>query len=232
MVAAVFVRELEDGQAVDQVLLVREAEVRSTRNGSDFLRLVLADSSGSVPAVLWDCPGDTARVAAVGVALRVAGDYGVHPRYGPQLRLRSLRAARPDEYLLEDLLDGPARDPDQMEGDLRALVATVQDGHLRGQIALGYYRVRREIEAIGDFPAPLAEAILHIILSHHGTLEHGSPVMPCTREATLVHMVDNLGGKLGSFDRLEKELVDGQRWSGFDKALSAPAYFAAARQAA
>ena len=39
--------------------------------------------------------------------------------------------------------------------------------------------------------------VLHIILSHHGSLEHGSPVVPCTREATLVHMIDNLGGRLG-----------------------------------
>ena len=71
-----------------------------------------------------------------------------------------------------------------------------------------------------------AAAVLHIILSHHGTLEHGSPVVPCTREATLVHMIDNLGGKLGSFDRLEKELADGQQWSAFDRALGSGAYFA------
>ncbi|HEY7632951.1 MAG TPA: HD domain-containing protein, partial [Thermoleophilaceae bacterium] len=76
-------------------------------------------------------------------------------------------------------------------------------GKLQGEIALGYYLVRREIEEIEGFPAPCAEGLLHIILSHHGQLEHGSPVVPCTREATLVHMVDNLGGKLGSFDRLE-----------------------------
>jgi 3'-5' exoribonuclease len=44
-------------------------------------------------------------------------------------------------------------------------------------------------------------------------------------------MIDNLGGKLGSFDRLEKELADGQRWSGFDRALGSGAYFAA-REAA
>jgi 3'-5' exoribonuclease len=104
-------------------------------------------------------------------------------------------------------------------------------GRLQGEIALGYFRVRREIEAIDGFPPRLAQAILHIILSHHGSLEHGSPVVPCTREATLVHLVDNLGGKLGSFDRLEKELADGQRWSGFDRALSTPAYFSA-REAA
>ena len=52
-------------------------------------------------------------------------------------------------------------------------------------------------------------------------------MLPATREATLVHMVDNLGGRLGSFDRLEKELREGERWSGFDRALGGGAYFAA-----
>ncbi len=99
-------------------------------------------------------------------------------------------------------------------------------GKLQGEIALGYYIVRREIEQIPDFPAETAQAVLHIILSHHGSLEHGSPVVPCTREATLVHAIDNLGGKLGSFDRLEKALGDGERWSRFDRALDGSAFFA------
>ncbi len=99
-------------------------------------------------------------------------------------------------------------------------------GKLQGEIPLGYYRVRRLIEELPGFPQELAAAVLHIILSHHGALEHGSPVLPCTREATLVHMIDNLGGRLGSFDRLEKELPDGSRWSGFDRALGGGAYFA------
>jgi len=100
-------------------------------------------------------------------------------------------------------------------------------GKLQGEIALGYYRVRRLIEDLPDFPGDAAAAVLHIILSHHGALEHGSPVVPCTREATLVHMMDNLGGRLGSFDRLEKELPDGSRWSAYDRALGGGAYFAA-----
>jgi 3'-5' exoribonuclease len=99
-------------------------------------------------------------------------------------------------------------------------------GRLQGEIALGYYRVRRAIEDIDGFPEDLAQAVLHIILSHHGSLEHGSPVVPCTREATLVHMIDNLGGRLGSFDRLEKELGAGQRWSNFDRAIGGGAFFA------
>jgi 3'-5' exoribonuclease len=85
--------------------------------------------------------------------------------------------------------------------------------------------VRRTIEDLDGFPPALAEAVLHIILSHHGALEHGSPVVPCTREATLVHMIDNLGGRLGSFDRLEKALADGERWSGYDRALEGSAFF-------
>jgi 3'-5' exoribonuclease len=312
-----FVRELEDGQAVAQVLLVRESQRRSTRNGSDYLRLVLGDRTGTLVAVLWDCPDDAFDVAAVGVPVHITGRYGVHERYGPQLKLSAVRPAAPGEYELEELVDGPSHDVEQMERDLRDLIDTIQSPHLRdlleglvgpaselwpvfrdapaakyyhqaykhgllehclgvaqavhaitatfpdvdhdiavtgallhdigkleayafegaaidmsdagklqGEIPLGYYRVRRAIEDLPGFPPALAEAILHIILSHHGALEHGSPVVPCTREATLVHMIDNLGGRLGSFDRIEKELPAGARWSGYDRALDSSAYFA------
>ncbi len=85
--------------------------------------------------------------------------------------------------------------------------------------------MRRRIEDLPGFDPALAQCVLHIILSHHGSLEHGSPVVPATREAVLVHMIDNLGGRLGSFDRLERQLPAGESWSGFDRALSGSAYF-------
>ena len=85
--------------------------------------------------------------------------------------------------------------------------------------------MRDQIAEIAGFPPELAAAITHIILSHHGSLEHGSPVVPATREATLVHMMDNLGGRLGSFDRIEKELAPGAEWSAFDRAIGGGAYF-------
>jgi 3'-5' exoribonuclease len=99
-------------------------------------------------------------------------------------------------------------------------------GRLQGEIPLGYYTVRRAIEDLPGFEPHLAQCVLHIILSHHGSLEHGSPVVPATREAVLVHMIDNLGGRLGSFDRLERQLPAGEVWSGFDRALSGSAFFA------
>ena len=101
-------------------------------------------------------------------------------------------------------------------------------GKLHGEIPLGYYLVRSTIERIGGFPPDLSGALLHILLSHHGTYENGSPVIPCTREATLVHMIDNLGGKLGSFDRLEKGLQEGESWTRYDRAIEGSAWFPAA----
>jgi 3'-5' exoribonuclease len=105
-------------------------------------------------------------------------------------------------------------------------------GKLQGEIPLGYYMVRRRIEDLPGFPSDVAQAVLHIILSHHGKLEHGSPVTPCTREATLVHMIDNLGGTLGSFDRIEKSLDAGECWSAYDRGISSSAYFARRADAA
>ncbi|HKE80601.1 MAG TPA: HD domain-containing protein, partial [Solirubrobacteraceae bacterium] len=98
-------------------------------------------------------------------------------------------------------------------------------GRLQGEIPLGYYRIRRAIEDLPGFPPDRAQAVLHIILSHHGSLAHGSPVVPSTREAWLVHMIDNLGGKLGSFDRVERELPPGVAWAPFDRGIGASAYF-------
>ena len=92
-------------------------------------------------------------------------------------------------------------------------------GRLIGEIPSGYYTVRRAIEDIPGFPPQLAQALLHIILSHHGCFEHGSPVLPATREALVVHATDKLSGDLGSFDRLERETAEDEAWSRFDRAL-------------
>jgi 3'-5' exoribonuclease len=121
--------------------------------------------------------------------------------------------------LLHDIGKTEAYNDDPLAIDL------TDAGRLQGEIPLGYYKVRRQIEEIPGFDPALAQAVLHIILAHHGSLEHGSPVVPATREAVLVHMIDNLGGRLGSFDRLERQLPAGESWSGFDRALSGSAYF-------
>jgi len=315
-VHSVLLRDLTPGQDLDQVLLVREVDVRTKRDGGRFLKITFADRSGSLSAMVWDGVDEVAGVCTAGRPIHVVGRHEVHPRYGAQLTIRALRPAVEGTYEPADLCPGPPRPAAQMEGDLRELLATVQDGHLRtlldavfspdseswpafrtapaakhyhqayvhgllehalsvaqgvsaisqtfpgidrdvavtgallhdigkleeytrdllnievtdtgrlqGHIPLGYYRIRRLIEDLPGFPEDKAAGVLHIILSHHGSLEHGSPVVPCTREATLVHFVDNLGGRLGSFDRLERELPTGASWSAYDRALGGGAFF-------
>jgi len=127
--------------------------------------------------------------------------------------------------LLHDIgkLDAYTTDPNAID--------FTDDGRLQGEIPLGYFRIRTLVEGIDGFPEHLNRGVCHIILSHHGKLEHGSPVLPLSREATLVHMMDHLGGQLGSFDRLEKSLSPGSAWSDYDLAIGGGAWFASAESA-
>jgi len=83
-------------------------------------------------------------------------------------------------------------------------------GALLGHIVLGWDMVREEARAL-DFPDPaLLLELEHIILSHHGSLEFGSPVSPKTREAILVYYLDDLDAKLKMMDQhLESDNTPG-----------------------
>lgn len=102
-------------------------------------------------------------------------------------------------------------------------------GRLEGHIVIGYEIVRRVVASIEGFPEQTARAIRHVVLSHHGKVEYGSPVVPATREAVLVHHADDLAARMGSLDRLQRELGPGEQWSGYDRALEGAAYFGPAR---
>src|SRR3712207_2673317 len=128
---AMAVRDFEDGQEIDQVLLVRGRELRSKRDGGEYLKLTLGDRSGTVAAMLWDGVADLSALCEMGTAVRVVGRFSVHPRYGAQLLVRALRKAAPEEVELDGLLDGPPQPVDRMEADLRELLATVQNPHLK-----------------------------------------------------------------------------------------------------
>jgi 3'-5' exoribonuclease len=123
--------ELEDGVEIDQVLLVREAERRQRRDGGEYLRLQLGDRTGAVVCMVWDELAEVEELARAGAPVRVSGRYVVHPRFGPQINLRGLRAAEPDSFDPAELRDGPARAVEQMETEIRELLATIQEPHLR-----------------------------------------------------------------------------------------------------
>lgn len=91
-------------------------------------------------------------------------------------------------------------------------------GNLVGHIALEAQWIARAAETIPDFPEALRLHLLHIVLSHHGRLEYGSPVLPRTPEALVVHMLDDLDGKLEVMFRAIRE-SGASRWSPYSRAL-------------
>jgi len=73
------------------------------------------------------------------------------------------------------------------------------EGRLLGHITLEIDYISKRIDAMADFPEGLRLHLLHILLSHHGELEFGSPKRPKTPEALLVNMLDNIDAKLNAF---------------------------------
>lgn len=71
-------------------------------------------------------------------------------------------------------------------------------GKLVGHISLGVELVREKIRGLPAFPAELKLLVEHLILSHHGHLEFGSPVLPAFPEALLLHYLDDLDSKMES----------------------------------
>src|SRR5829696_396280 len=131
MPAKCFVRDLEHGQEVNSIFVVRSHSQRQKRNGERFLKLSLGDVSGSVEAVVWDTVDELAAVCPSGAVVRVLGRHSVDERYGAAITIRRMRAAVDGEYDLADLIEGSPVPYPQLAADLDALIQTVQRPHLR-----------------------------------------------------------------------------------------------------
>jgi len=70
------------------------------------------------------------------------------------------------------------------------------DGQLLGHIGIGLRMVGDKLRGLPDFPAPLRALVEHMILSHHGQLEFGSPKLPQFPEALLLHYLDDMDSKM------------------------------------
>jgi len=76
-----------------------------------------------------------------------------------------------------------------------------RDGNLVGHIALGLMLVRETVNGISGFPSDLRAQVEHLVASHHGTREYGSPVEPKTIEAFILASVDELDAKINQVRR-------------------------------
>ncbi len=293
-----FVNELTDGEAVDEVFLASEKQLRPNRNGDLYLQLRISDRTGSLTAMMWNARqnqydafnnGDYVRVkgtaqfynggmqviakgvdkadpsridesefltlsnlavdkllARISEILRAV--QNVHLRNLAECclvddelmrRFRSAPAGIKNHHayrggLLEHVLSlmenclliGPryeGLDPDLLVmgaffhdiGKIEELtydpdLGYSDSGQLLGHVIQGVRILDDKIaetnrQADDEFPVELADRLRHMIVSHHGQYEFGSPKLPMTLEAIALHHLDDLDSKL---HRAQQMIVD------------------------
>ncbi len=88
------------------------------------------------------------------------------------------------------------------------------EGRLIGHISIGVEMLTERISGIPDFPRDLAMLLKHLLLSHHGQYEYGSPKRPKTVEATVLHYLDDMDSKINGISaHIAKEQIQGSRWT-------------------
>ncbi|HXH76117.1 MAG TPA: HD domain-containing protein [Bacteriovoracaceae bacterium] len=103
-------------------------------------------------------------------------------------------------------------------------VEYTEEGKLVGHLVKGLEIVDRFAYKIRNFPHYTKMHLKHILLSHHGEYAYGSPKIPQTSEAFLVHLIDLMDSKMGSLEIIKKTDSATGHWSGFVKHLDRIVY--------
>jgi len=308
-----YVQQMTDGEAIEEVYLVSDKQLRANRNGNLFLQLELRDRTGAISARLWNAGEHLFRSFEEGDFLLVKGkvqlfqgalqmilshldrvetekvelaDFLPHTEHDiskllERLRGILLRLGNPhlrglvecflmdDEFLagfckapagirnhhaylggllehVVTLLDAadrilplyPDLDRDLLLtgvflhdiGKVRELsygkvFAYTDEGQLIGHIVIGVEMLNEKAARVPDltgepFPRELLWRLKHMILSHHGTYEFGSPKLPMTPEAIALHHLDNLDAKVHSFTRdIREDRNQTSSWTPFNQSL-------------
>lgn len=308
-----YVNQLANSDAVDQVFLVADKQLRANRQGNLYLHLELRDKTGSVGARLWNAsealasrfdPGDylhargkvqvfqgalqiilahievidPLRVDPVEYLPRSASDAG---KLLAQLRETLMGMSNPflralvECFLIDDdfvakfsrapagiknhhayqagllehvvtMLEVAVRIADLYEEIDRDLLLTgiflhdigkvdelsydraftyTDEGQLVGHLVMGVCMLREKAKLTADltgepFPEELRLRLEHMIVSHHGSYEFGSPKLPMTPEAIALHHIDNLDAKIHTFTReIRDDPARESRWTPYHQGL-------------
>jgi len=93
-------------------------------------------------------------------------------------------------------------------------------GRLKGHLVIGCEMIGRQAQQIKGFPDDLLTQLQHLVLSHHGRQEFGSPVVPMTAEALLLSFIDDMDAKMNLVEQLRRKVkTGGMRWSDYQRSL-------------
>lgn len=308
-----FVQQFKDGEALEEVYLVTDKQLRANRNGNLYLQIELRDRTGAISARLWNAGEHLFRSFDVGDFILARGkvqlfqgalqvilsqieraeveridlsDFLPHTEHDvskllDRLRGTLMRLANPhlralvecflmDEQFVRSFCQVPAgvRNHHAYLGGLLEHVVTLLDaadrvlplypdldrdlllmgiflhdigkvrelsfgkvfaytdeGQLIGHLVIGVEMLNEKAARVPDltgepFPAELLLRLKHMILSHHGTYEFGSPRLPMTPEAIALHHLDNFDAKVHTFTRdIREDPNQRSSWTPFNQSL-------------
>jgi 3'-5' exoribonuclease len=104
----------------------------------------------------------------------------------------------------------------------RAFTYTTR-GQLLGHMIIELEMLQAKVAQIPGFPDPLKTLVEHLIISHHGQYEFGSPKLPMFPEALMLHYLDDLDSKMESMRaHFEREIGSEAAWAGYNPSLGRP----------
>jgi 3'-5' exoribonuclease len=303
-----------ENQTVVAFLAAISKQLRSRKDGGQYLAVTLGDRTGQVECRMWDNSAEAAAAFEQGDIVKVRGEVC---RYNGrlQMNLEKLRTAANEEFELADYVPHTTKDVGEMWSELvrcvdsftdpwlQALVRSFIDdpafasafrdapaakslhhaylggllehvvsllgicdltahhypginrdllltgafmhdigkleelswgigfdytleGKLVGHITMGISMIEKKLATLPDFPPSLRLLVEHMVLSHHGKLEFGSPKLPMIPEAVLLHYLDDLDAKMqtmqGEFERHEAQGGEPGEMTDWVRAMDRP----------
>jgi len=105
------------------------------------------------------------------------------------------------------------------EFDYHTNIDYSDEGRLVGHIVIGLEMIEEKLGEIDGFPEDLATLLKHLVISHHGALEFGSPEPPKTIEALLLHYIDEIDSKVNGIREFMASQDPGEAWTAYHRML-------------
>ncbi|MCR9294425.1 MAG: HD domain-containing protein [bacterium] len=304
-----YIADLQARDSVDEIYRVADKQVRSNRQGNDYLLLQLMDRTGQISGLRWNAGQSLYETFQKGDYLRVLGNTQLHNGL-LQIIVQDFETVPPSKVDPQDFTKTSVEETEQLFGELRERLLGIQNPHLKrlvqsyladeqllnrfqrapagikthhayeggllrhvvdlmrigSAIAPNYPQLDADILTVGIFlhdlgkidelsydadlsysdpgqllghlvqgavelelratriaketneplPDELVWRLQHMIISHHGQLEHGSPKLPMTIEAIVLAHIDNLDAKINTaLEAIESDRNTDSEWTAF-----------------
>jgi 3'-5' exoribonuclease len=301
-----FISQLNGGTTIDEIFLVQNKDLRTTKNGSLYIQTQLSDRTGMIDARMWDASTPFFESLGNDTFLRIKGRTEIYQNK-IQLIIKHISKTNQEDIKLEDYLPGTEQDVNKMFSELKQIVSSIKQPHLKnllnlffsdkdfcrgfcsapaavqyhhaflggllehtlsvaklgdtiaplypelnrdllicgiilhdigkiselcyeknfhysdegqliGHLISGVLMVEEKAKQIDDFPKTLLDLLRHLILSHHGEYEWGSPKLPMTLEAITLHYLDNIDAKIHAFNKaISGDKDPSDNWTNYNK---------------